>query len=137
MKQLIVKGVQCTLDDNEYWEMGNGKVVIANGVLTTLATQFNIPEPEYEVIEHVRDFSTDKFSYIVQATLHMANDKTITEIGEANHLNCLNAIALQYPCISAKTRAGSRVLIRALGLQGQVYSDDEIDTNTLNNKKSA
>lgn len=131
MLNLKIYGKDISIEDNCYFIMkDSGKPVLKNYVITNLASQFGLPMPEFEFIESQRAFQADKFSYVVLAKLQKEKD-VYKELGEANHLNCLSDIAKQYPATTAKTRATSRVLIVALGLQGIVYSEDEFDRSQL------
>ena len=131
MLNLSIHGKNISIEDNCYFVIkDSGKPVLRNHTLMNLAKQFGLPNPEFEFIESQRAFQADKFSYVVLAKLQKG-DEIYKEIGEANHLNCLSDIAKQYPATMAKTRATSRVLIVALGLQGVVYSEDEFDKSQL------
>lgn len=134
---LEVLGKNVTLNGSQYLLTADTeKVVLRNATLMSLAKQFGLPNPTFNFVENCRDFSVDKFSYVVLASVKYDN-RDFMEIGEANHLNCKNDIAISHPGTMAKVRATSRVLIAALGLQGQVYSEDEFDRKQLKeaNKK--
>lgn len=131
-KILQILGQEVTIFENQYFLINNSndKVVLRNSTLMDIGNQFNIPRPTFEFIENQRDFGSDKFSYVVKARIE-ENGKVFEQVGEANHLNCLNDIALAHPATMAMVRATSRVLIRALGLEGSVYSEEEFNKEDL------
>lgn len=126
-RTISVLGEDIYLEQNEYLIAKNSeKIILRNATLMKLAKDFELPNPSIQFIENARSFSTDKFSYIVLATIEKDN-RIYQEIGEANHNNCIDEIPRNYPATIAKIRATSRVLIDALGLQGIVYSEDEFN----------
>lgn len=136
MRKLTVFGKERELNEEDYLIVKDSeKVVLKNHLLRAIAKSEEIAEPEAELIPQGCDPSRGIF--LVKATVKLTNGDVFEDWGESNPKNLKNDIARENPANMARNRAVSRVLLRALGLSGQVLSEDEIDrSETTKDKKS-
>lgn len=69
--------------------------------------------------------SPTNFCFVHRAYGTMKDGTVVDEVGEANPNNLETTIGSSYPAIMSNKRAQDRLLIRLMGLQGQIYSDVE------------
>ena len=135
--KLKISNEEITLTDDKYYFVAdNGKVALKNETIETLRKHFKISEPLFNFVETARAFSSGSFSYVVLATAER-DGISYNEVGEANNLNCTGKLGTEYPATIAKIRAENRVIIKALGIQGKIYSELEFNVSILktpNNK---
>lgn len=128
-KKLILRnGVEICLIPEQYFVTKNQQgqlLVLKHNVLVEIAEQHN-----YRVVKTVLEFGVynnpKNFCFIYRA-FGTIEGNMMDEVGEANPKNLV--VGSDYPAIMANKRAQDRLLIRLLGLQGQVYSDSEINND--------
>lgn len=125
MRTINILGKEVKLkEDNYLIAKDTGKLVLKNQFLRDVAKKVGISEPTASVIPE--GCNASKGIYLVKASV-VFNGVTYEEWGEANPLNLKNDISKENPANLARSRAITRVLIRALELGGNVLSEDEID----------
>lgn len=107
---------------------GGSIPVIKHDALIRIADNHGI-RIDKTVLEFGQFHSPDNFCFIHRASAKVG-DVVIDEVGEANPSNLEGAISTAYPAIMSNKRAQDRLLIRLMGLQGQVYSDSEFPSIT-------
>lgn len=117
-----------TLEPNEYFLMQGGSrtiPVIRHNALMKIADNNGLKivrtEQEYAVYH---DSSSFCFVYRAYGEL---NGVMYDEVGEANPKNLANDIAQNHPATMAIKRAKDRVICSMLGIDGEAYSDAEIE----------
>lgn len=115
IKELLKKHNLLTTD--AAWELPQrkGTWILKHKTLEALAAKMDI---KFNCLM----CSSEKDNYIIQVTGFLG-DKEETSFGEANSNNCKN----QYPVAMAEKRGKDRVILKLLGLHGDVYSEEEAD----------
>ena len=99
----------------------HGTWVMYHKICERLAAHKKIKFDKPEVIH----FDLSKGEVVISITGHLG-DASETSIGEVSPKNNKNA----YPFAMAEKRAKDRVILKLLGLHGDVYAQDEIDAET-------
>lgn len=123
---------EVSLSPEEYYLNEKGKAIVFHDALQNLGDRIGgvaskiETKMEYGVFQNPRNFC---FVYRARAEF---NGFCFEEVGESNPANLLDNpdkrgwnIGLRYPAIMADKRARDRLLIRLLGLKGQIMSDIE------------
>ena len=124
MKNSIPENVATVLKDigmkhnDAGWDC-HGTYVLLHKALEKVAVQKNITFDKPEVLEA----NSEKRIASLIVTGHMG-DKSEWSVGEASPSNNKNS----YPYAMAEKRAKDRVILKLVGLHGDVYSEDEADT---------
>ena len=100
----------------------HGVIVAYHRAIEQMAARAGITFDPPVVVE----MNSDKRIAVVCVTGHMG-DRSIWSFGEASPHNNKNS----YPIAMAEKRAVDRVVLKLLGLHGEVYSQDEIDEEEL------
>jgi len=100
------------------WEIGKGKYAIKHLELEKLATLYNV-ETNIDLIH----CNLEKNCAVVKAIANY-NAKSYFSFGEVSPDNN----DFPYPVAVAEKRAVDRVILKALGIHGTVYSDQELST---------
>ena len=112
----ILKDVGLT-EKQAVWDC-HGTPVVLHKALEKVAAHYNIVFDQPNFVEH----SIEKKHAVVCVTGHMG-DATEWSIGEAAPYNNKN----NYPFAMAEKRAKDRVILKLVGLHGDVYSQEEAD----------
>ena len=104
----------------------NGKFIIKHLEVEGLAQHYNI-ETNIELV----DCNLDKGCAVVKATA-LNKTKKYHSFGEVSPQNN----DFDYPVAVAEKRAVDRVILKALGIHGNVYSDQEMPNEKLNNNQN-
>ena len=108
------------------WEFKPGKWIIKHLEVEGLAQHYNI-ETNIDLVH----CNLDKDIAVVKAVaLHKT--KKFTTLGEASPKNN----QFEYPVAIAEKRAVDRAILKALGIHGNVYSDEEMPNEKLNNNEN-
>jgi hypothetical protein len=108
------------------WEFKPGKWIIKHLEVEGLAQHYNI-ETNIDLVH----CNLDKDIAVVKAVaLHKT--KKFTTLGEASPKNN----QFEYPVAIAEKRAVDRAILKALGIHGNVYSDQEMPNEKLNNNEN-
>ena len=99
----------------------HGTWVMYHKICERLAAHKKIKFDKPDVIH----FDLSKSEVVISITGHLG-DASETSIGEVSPKNNKNA----YPFAMAEKRAKDRVILKLLGLHGDVYAQDEIDAET-------
>ena len=99
----------------------HGTWVMYHKICERLAAHKKIKFDKPDVIH----FDLSKGEVVISITGHLG-DAAETSIGEVSPKNNKNA----YPFAMAEKRAKDRVILKLLGLHGDLYSEDEIDEQT-------
>jgi hypothetical protein len=95
---------------------------------------------EKTILEFGAFNSPSNYCFIHRSYGVLANGVMVDEVGEANPNNLDTNIGSQYPAIMSNKRSQDRLLIRLMGLTGQIYSDVEFggkdDSNASSQKQS-
>lgn len=100
----------------------HGVIVAYHRAIEQMAARAGITFDPPVVVE----MNSDKRIAVVCVTGHMG-DRSIWSFGEASPHNNKNS----YPIAMAEKRAVDRVVLKLLGLHGDIYSQDEIDEEEL------
>jgi hypothetical protein len=126
------KKVSVTLTPEQYYLLkrnGTGTIpVIYHDVLIMLADNSGKSIMKTE-LEFGQFNSPTNFCFVHRAYGELDNGTVVDEVGEANPNNLDRDVSASYPAIMSNKRAQDRLLIRLLGLTGQVYSDVEFATS--------
>ena len=124
---------QVMLRTDEYYYLQRGEEfvpVIKHDALIRLAENngfvIDKKELEYGIFN-----SPKNFCFVHRAFGTLPDGTKVDEVGEANPNNLDSGIGGAYPAIMSIKRAQDRLLIRLMGLQGQVYSDTEFSGNNV------
>lgn len=128
IKDLEGKGRKVVLQADDYFLLNNKTPVIKHDSLIRLSEDNGLYIDKTE-LEFGSFKSPDNFCFIHRAYKTLSNGAIVDEVGEANPNNLDPGIGGNYPAIMSNKRAQDRLLIRLLGLQGQVYSDAEFGGN--------
>lgn len=132
-------GKQITLSEKEYYlqerEGSDPVPVIKHDVLVSVAENAGVYVDDI-VLEFGEFHSPTNFCFIHRAYGYL-NGIKVSEVGEANPNNLDSHIGSMYPAIMSNKRASDRLLIRLLGLQGQIYSDVEFSDREMTTTKKA
>ena len=104
----------------------NGKFIIKHLEVEGLAQHYNI-ETNIELV----DCNLDKGCAVVKATAQHKTNK-YHSFGEVSPQNN----EFDYPVAVAEKRAVDRVILKALGIHGNVYSDQEMPNEKPNNNEN-
>ncbi len=119
------------LEKDQYYYLERSKdsnvPVIKHDALIRIADKNGI-RIDKTFLEFGQFHNPNNFCFIHRAIKKLEDGTIIDEVGEANPKNLDNAIGGAYPAIMSNKRAQDRLLIRLMGLQGQVYSDVEFGT---------
>lgn len=74
------------------------------------------------------------FVFVHRAFGTLADGTVVDEVGEANPNNLDTYIGRVYPALMSNKRAQDRLLIRLLGLTGQIYADVEFSSVKVNDQ---
>ena len=108
------------------WEFKPGKWIIKHLEVEGLAQHYNI-ETNIDLVH----CNLDKDIAVVKAVaLHKT--KKFTTLGEASPKNN----QFEYPVAIAEKRAVDRAILKALGIHGNVYSDQEMPNEKFNNNEN-
>lgn len=99
--------------------------VIRHDTLVRIAEEHGF-KVDKTVLEYGIFHSPSNFCFVHRAYGTTKDGVVIDEVGEANPNNLDSEIGSVYPAIMSNKRAQDRLLIRLMGLQGQVYSDVEL-----------
>jgi hypothetical protein len=125
------KKVSVTLTPDQYYLLkrnGTGIIpVIYHDALISLADSNGKSVMKTE-LEFGQFNSPSNFCFVHRAYGKLDNGIQVDEVGEANPNNLDRNLSASYPAIMSNKRAQDRLLIRLLGLTGQVYSDVEFAT---------
>jgi len=117
-----------TLEKDQYYflkrEKGKDVPVIKHDALIRIADRNDL-KIDKTILEFGQFHSPNNFCFVHRAITKLEDGTIIDEVGEANPKNLDTAIGGAYPAIMSNKRAQDRLLIRLMGLQGQVYSDTE------------
>ena len=109
------------------WEFKPGKWIIKHLEVEGLAQHYNI-ETNIDLVH----CNLDKDIAVVKAVaLH--NTKKFITLGEASPKNN----QFEYPVAIAEKRAVDRAILKALGIHGNVYSDQEMPNEKQNNNENS
>jgi len=108
------------------WEFKPGKWIIKHLEVEGLAQHYNI-ETNIDLVH----CDLDKDVAVVKAVALHKTKKFIT-LGEASPKNN----QFEYPVAIAEKRAVDRAILKALGIHGNVYSDQEMPNEKLNNNEN-
>lgn len=108
------------------WEFKPGKWIIKHLEVEGLAQHYNI-ETNIELVHC--DLAKD-VAVVKAVALH--NTKKFTTLGEASPKNN----QFDYPIAVAEKRAVDRAILKALGIHGNVYSDQEMPNEKFNNNEN-
>ena len=108
------------------WEFKPGKWIIKHLEVEGLAQHYNI-ETNIDLVH----CNLDKDIAVVKAVALHKTKKFIT-LGEASPKNN----QFEYPVAIAEKRAVDRAILKALGIHGNVYSDQEMPNEKLNNNEN-
>jgi len=112
--------------DGGMWEFKPGKWIIKHLEVEGLAQHYNI-ETNIDLVH----CDLDKDVAVVKAVaLH--KDKKFVTLGEASPKNN----QFDYPVAIAEKRAVDRAILKALGIHGNVYSDQEMPNEKPNNNEN-
>ena len=120
------KKKQIKLEKEDYYYLSREKEkipVIKHDALIRLADANGI-KVDKTFLEFGVFHSPNNFCFIHRAVGTLADGTVIDEVGEANPSNLDSGISKMYPGIMSNKRAQDRLLIRLMGLQGKVYSDE-------------
>lgn len=120
---------EVTLNKEEYFLLNGVTPVLKHDSLIKLSESNGI-YIDKTVLEFGAFNDKDNFCFIHRAYKKLKNGSVIDEVGEANPNNLDPGIGGNYPAIMSNKRAQDRLLIRIMGLQGQVYSDAEFGSAT-------
>lgn len=115
------------LNQDQYYILerrGEQVPVIKHDSLIAVADQ-NGYKIDKTVLEFGIFHNSKNFCFVHRAFGSIKEGMTVEEVGEANPANLETAVSAMYPAIMSNKRAQDRLLIRMMGLQGQVYSDSE------------
>ena len=113
--------------DGGMWEFKPGKWIIKHLEVEGLAQHYNI-ETNIELVHC--DLAKD-VAVVKAVALH--NTKKFTTLGEASPKNN----QFDYPVAIAEKRAVDRAILKALGIHGNVYSDQEMPNEKQNNNENS
>ena len=108
------------------WEFKPGKWIIKHLEVEKLAQQYNI-----ETTIDLVNCNLDKDIAVVKAAA-LYNQKKFYSLGEVSPKNN----QFDYPVAVAEKRAVDRVILKALGIHGNVYSDQEMPNEKPNNNQN-
>lgn len=132
-KDLIIKvaGQEVKIPKEDYYFTEDGNTpVIKHGPLSRLARQFGLKEPN-TALQNQPLFHEDIPLIIYHAEGEDLQGNRIVQVGEAGPFN-VEGIGAQYPATMAFKRAQDRFFIKALGLEGTLYSDVEFASTATN-----
>jgi len=112
--------------DGGMWEFKPGKWIIKHLEVEGLAQHYNI-ETNIDLVH----CNLDKDIAVVKAVALYKTKKFIT-LGEASPKNN----QFEYPVAIAEKRAVDRAILKALGIHGNVYSDQEMPNEKPNNNEN-
>jgi len=112
--------------DGGMWEFKPGKWIIKHLEVEGLAQHYNI-ETNIDLVH----CNLDKDIAVVKAVALHKTKKFIT-LGEASPKNN----QFEYPVAIAEKRAVDRAILKALGIHGNVYSDQEMPNEKPNNNEN-
>ena len=112
--------------DGGMWEFKPGKWIIKHLEVEGLAQHYNI-ETNIDLVH----CDLDKDVAVVKAVALHKTKKFIT-LGEASPKNN----QFEYPVAIAEKRAVDRAILKALGIHGNVYSDQEMPNKKSNNNEN-
>ena len=129
---------EITLEKEEYYLLERSKdnyiPVIKHDALVRIA-EANGVKIDQTFLEFGQFHNPNNFCFIHRAIKKLEDGSIIDEVGEANPKNLDTAIGGAYPAIMSNKRAQDRLLIRLMGLQGQVYSDVEFSSVSTADKE--
>ena len=104
------------------WRINNGKYAIKHLELEKLANKYNI-----ETNVEVKYCDLPKGCAVIKgvATFNGKNFYTLGEVSPANN-------DFSFPIAVAEKRAADRAILKALGIHGNVYSDEELSNKKQN-----
>jgi len=112
--------------DGGMWEFKPGKWIIKHLEVEGLAQHYNI-ETNIDLVH----CNLDKDVAVVKAAA-LYNQKKFITLGEASPKNN----QFEYPVAIAEKRAVDRAILKALGIHGNVYSDQEMPNEKQNNNEN-
>jgi len=112
--------------DGGMWEFKPGKWIIKHLEVEGLAQHYNI-ETNIDLVH----CNLDKDIAVVKAVA-LYNTKKFITLGEASPKNN----QFDYPVAIAEKRAVDRAILKALGIHGNVYSDQEMPNEKQNNNEN-
>jgi hypothetical protein len=108
------------------WQIDNGKFAIKHFEVEKLAARYDI-----QVEPFLQSCNLEKGCVVVKAVAEFKGKKYIT-FGEVSPLNN----DYMYPVSVAEKRAADRAILKALGIHGQVYSNEELPNLQTNNNEN-
>lgn len=108
------------------WKIDNGKYAIKHLEVENLARKYGI-----EVEPSLQSCNLEKGCVVVKAVATYKNKKYFS-FGEVSPLNN----DFSYPVAVAEKRAADRVILKALGIHGNVYSDEELSNKKQNRNEN-
>lgn len=125
------KKVKLVPDQYYLLDRGEGTIipVVRHDALIKIAEE-NGFKVDKTVLEFGVFHSPTNFCFVHRAYGTLKDGTVVDEVGEANPNNLDTDIASAYPAIMSNKRAQDRLLIRLMGLQGQVYSEVEFSGET-------
>ena len=131
------KKKQIKLEKDSYYYLSREKEnipVIKHDALIRIADTNGV-KVEKTFLEFGEFHSPENFCFVHRAVGTLDNGTVVDEVGEANPRNLDTVIGESYPAIMSNKRAQDRLLIRLMGLQGQVYSDVEFGSGISKSKR--
>lgn len=119
-KEIEIEGYNSTLDD------GSNVVILLHKSLLNFFDTLQIEDKELYPSINYEDVLISDNHCVIRAIITDKNNTIINEIGEVTPSSLNSKVAQKYPVVTAQNRATDRAIIRYLGIDGKVYSNEEI-----------